>query len=125
MCVCVCVCVRPCFVNAIYRVCTRRCRRYGTPYITSSRPFYRTPPPLFHAKGQFGRGNDCTDCPEGATCPGGYRLWAVAGWWTPAEDAGYVGECFPAASCEGGRSSACAEGYEGEYCGQCIAGYTR
>ena len=30
--------------------------------------------------GTIGHGTNCTECPEGAVCPGGNRLWPEVGW---------------------------------------------
>jgi hypothetical protein len=40
--------------------------------------------------GQFGRGKECRDCPDGGICPGGYRIWPTEGYWNPGEDSGWV-----------------------------------
>jgi hypothetical protein len=40
--------------------------------------------------GEFGRGKDCEPCPDGATCPGGYRIWPLVGYWNPGEGSGWV-----------------------------------
>ena len=70
-------------------------------------------------EGQFGRGSDCVDCPEGGICPGGYRIWPKPGYWNPDESSGYVYKCDPAERCLGGPNSECGPGYKGDYCGQC------
>eukprot|EP00161_Ancyromonas_sigmoides_P020018 TRINITY_DN5734_c1_g2_i1.p1 TRINITY_DN5734_c1_g2~~TRINITY_DN5734_c1_g2_i1.p1 ORF type:complete len:667 (-),score=138.81 TRINITY_DN5734_c1_g2_i1:56-1957(-) len=75
--------------------------------------------------GQFGVGNDCRDCPRNAYCPGGARMWPVAGYWTPDEFAEYVVGCNPPAACPGGRFSPCASGYRGEACGICDSEFVR
>ncbi|KNC54960.1 uncharacterized protein AMSG_10205 [Thecamonas trahens ATCC 50062] len=76
-------------------------------------------------EGQFGRGTACGPCPIGAICPGGYRLWPQPGYWTEAEDAGYVAACASPASerCAGGKASGCGSGYRGRMCAQCDVGY--
>jgi len=56
---------------------------------------------------------------------GGYRLWPLAGYWTPSEFAGYVGECSPSIRCLGGRFPECAEGYTGDFCSSCATGFDR
>jgi outer membrane protein assembly factor BamB len=76
-------------------------------------------------EGQFGRGKDCRECPEGADCPGGYRLWPKPGYWNPGEGSGYVSRCSPPKSCLGTRSSLCAPGYEGFMCGKCSKDFYR
>ena len=67
--------------------------------------------------GSFGRGLDCAPCPEGAECPGGYRLWPVPGWWNSGEDSGFVEKCHPSARCLG--LSDCSSGYGGYACSVC------
>jgi hypothetical protein len=76
-------------------------------------------------EGQFGKGLDCKECPEGAECPGGYRLWPKPGYWAPREDAGYVVRCSPPEACEGTRENRCAEAYEGPECSRCKVGYVK
>jgi hypothetical protein len=44
--------------------------------------------------GEFGLGKDCEPCPDGATCPGGYRIWPLEGYWNPGEGSGWVGLRF-------------------------------
>lgn len=34
-------------------------------------------------EGWYGRGLNCRPCPEGARCPGGYRIWPLPGWYVP------------------------------------------
>eukprot|EP00163_Fabomonas_tropica_P010568 TRINITY_DN2073_c0_g2_i4.p1 TRINITY_DN2073_c0_g2~~TRINITY_DN2073_c0_g2_i4.p1 ORF type:complete len:5484 (-),score=1034.41 TRINITY_DN2073_c0_g2_i4:293-16744(-) len=75
--------------------------------------------------GSWGRGADCKPCPEGAVCPGGYRLWPKPGFWAPTEGSGFVYKCTPAEACIGGQSAECAPGYQGEFCGQCQPGFYR
>lgn len=69
--------------------------------------------------GMWGRGLDCAPCPEGADCPGGYRLWPRPGWWNYHEFSGIVGRCNPPEACLGGRFHLCAPGYTGDFCSQC------
>lgn len=83
-------------------------------------------------EGQFGRGLECKPCPTGAYCPGGYRIWPLAGYWSPSEDSGFVIACDPAESCLGGQvapgtapSVQCAPHYTGERCGECVTGFAR
>eukprot|EP00698_Gefionella_okellyi_P015981 TRINITY_DN4545_c0_g1_i1.p1 TRINITY_DN4545_c0_g1~~TRINITY_DN4545_c0_g1_i1.p1 ORF type:complete len:2281 (-),score=531.88 TRINITY_DN4545_c0_g1_i1:432-6551(-) len=75
--------------------------------------------------GSFGRGLGCTGCPAGAYCPGGYRLWPLAGWFAFSETDGRVYECNPATACVGGRYSECANGYTGALCSACADGFYR
>jgi hypothetical protein len=82
----------------------------------------------------YGAGAACVDCPSGALCPGGFRLWPRPGYWVPTETAGAVSACpppEPAARCPGwgtaaavsedGSVSACGVGYlSGSYlCSVC------
>ncbi|KNC52830.1 uncharacterized protein AMSG_08972 [Thecamonas trahens ATCC 50062] len=77
-------------------------------------------------EGQFGRGLECKSCPDGAFCPGGYRLWPLPGYWTPAEDAGFVVKCSePSERCLGGRFALCSSGYADKACANCAHGYYR
>ncbi|KNC55752.1 uncharacterized protein AMSG_11149 [Thecamonas trahens ATCC 50062] len=75
--------------------------------------------------GSFGRGIACRSCPEGAYCPGGFRMWPLPGYWTPNERVGWVEPCpEPAlARCLGGQNAACGRGYTGDYCAECAEGY--
>jgi hypothetical protein len=69
----------------------------------------------------FGAGAACTDCPAGAMCPGGYRLWPRPGYWAATEGATSVLPCpppDPTARCPGwgaegpgGAAAACGPGY--------------
>src|SRR5262249_33670757 len=38
--------------------------------------------------------NDCFECPEGASCPGGNRLRPEPGYWNHGEDSSYVYKCL-------------------------------
>lgn len=82
-------------------------------------------------QGQLGTGINCRDCPRGAECPGGERVWPRPGFWAPSEDAGHVVQCSPPESCRGydpaGKDFAkqCTPGYEGERCGKCARSYYR
>jgi len=63
-------------------------------------------------------------CPQGAFCPGGYRLWALPGYYA-GDDLPPVIACHPAEACLGGRGSLCATGYHGIGCSACADGYYR
>eukprot|EP00698_Gefionella_okellyi_P016594 TRINITY_DN4759_c0_g1_i2.p1 TRINITY_DN4759_c0_g1~~TRINITY_DN4759_c0_g1_i2.p1 ORF type:complete len:1246 (+),score=296.69 TRINITY_DN4759_c0_g1_i2:735-4472(+) len=76
-------------------------------------------------EGYYGRGLDCRPCPEGGYCPGGYRMWPLAGWYTFSEYDGAVYPCVPASACLGGRASSCDVGYESDICAVCSLGYYR
>ena len=43
----------------------------------------------------YGSGARCSDCPGGALCPGGSRLWPRVGFWAPTEAASSVSPCGP------------------------------
>jgi hypothetical protein len=74
--------------------------------------------------GEWGTGDDCEPCPEGATCPGGNRIWPQNGYWNAGENSGFVERCHPAARCKGGEETTqCAVGHFGDYCGRCERGY--
>eukprot|EP00698_Gefionella_okellyi_P020094 TRINITY_DN6270_c0_g1_i1.p1 TRINITY_DN6270_c0_g1~~TRINITY_DN6270_c0_g1_i1.p1 ORF type:complete len:2170 (+),score=469.42 TRINITY_DN6270_c0_g1_i1:81-6590(+) len=74
-------------------------------------------------EGQFGKGFDCAPCPTGAYCPGGYRMWPLAGYWNINEFVGRVDACSPPEACLGGRNSSCAPLYQGTMCASCVTGY--
>ena len=71
--------------------------------------------------GYYGIGLSCRPCPRGGICPGGNRMWAEPGFWTTGE--GLIVECIPAEKCPGGFGPSCSEGYEGDFCARCSAGY--
>jgi hypothetical protein len=62
-----------------------------------------------------------------------YRIWPLAGYWTPSEESGYVVKCEPPEACLGspdgnilatnGSNAICAPNYTGVRCGECIDGY--
>eukprot|EP01113_Clastostelium_recurvatum_P029061 TRINITY_DN3509_c0_g1_i6.p1 TRINITY_DN3509_c0_g1~~TRINITY_DN3509_c0_g1_i6.p1 ORF type:complete len:786 (+),score=89.53 TRINITY_DN3509_c0_g1_i6:1646-4003(+) len=74
--------------------------------------------------GMWGR-EVCLPCPVGGLCPGGFRVWALPGFWNPAEQ--YVPySCLPAQACPGStRYPRCSEGYEDQYCSRCAEGFYR
>ena len=79
----------------------------------------------------FGAPPFCRTCPQNAACPGGFRAWPAAGYWTPDEVAGVALRCAaPAeARCTGWsisqRQSTCGAGYHpsAPMCGSCLPGY--
>eukprot|EP00163_Fabomonas_tropica_P020199 TRINITY_DN3556_c0_g1_i2.p1 TRINITY_DN3556_c0_g1~~TRINITY_DN3556_c0_g1_i2.p1 ORF type:complete len:1274 (+),score=87.86 TRINITY_DN3556_c0_g1_i2:1380-5201(+) len=74
----------------------------------------------------YGAGAECRPCPEGAICPGGFRMWPQPGWWNTDEFEGRVYRCPPPYfQCIGGRLSPCLEGYQGRVCGTCSDNYYR
>eukprot|EP00698_Gefionella_okellyi_P007192 TRINITY_DN1746_c0_g3_i1.p1 TRINITY_DN1746_c0_g3~~TRINITY_DN1746_c0_g3_i1.p1 ORF type:complete len:3456 (-),score=1009.01 TRINITY_DN1746_c0_g3_i1:120-9059(-) len=83
--------------------------------------------------GQFGIGTTCRPCDAGGICPGGNRMWASPGYWTPNEASGFVVACASPATdrCLGSperfqlssNASACGFSYRGDYCALCIDNY--
>jgi len=79
---------------------------------------------------------DCLGCPDGGYCPGGGRVWPLAGWWSWNEFQAPI-RCAVAAACPGvtpGSTSdaaalsyidtqQCGEGYQSARCAQCSDGY--
>jgi hypothetical protein len=84
-----------------------------------------------HMQCAFGAGATCRSCPTGALCPGGYRAWPQAGFFTATESSGIVIACSAPAQlrCTGWNSSVaqvqCGNGYlPGSFaCGSCASGY--
>ena len=74
--------------------------------------------------GYYGRGLNCSTCPQGAFCPGGDRVWSLPGYYAE-DDLPPVVACHPAEACLGGRGSPCAVGYQGIGCSSCTDGYYR
>ena len=74
---------------------------------------------------------DCAPCPAHAYCPGGERGWPDPGHWVDnpatfsASSMSRPLKCMPPISCLGGKSSDCAEGYSGQGCAICTAGYSK
>ena len=76
----------------------------------------------------YGAGSDCRPCPSNSICPGGYRAWPVAGYWTPFASYGKAFPCPPPLTsrcqgwdvAQGGQS--CAPGYDPSVplCGACL-----
>ena len=80
----------------------------------------------------YGSGSSCVECPSGALCPGGYRLWALPGYWAPSDSSPSVSPCAPpdpAARCLGWSVSRgvslCGPGYlAGSYlCSACAPSF--
>ena len=89
-------------------------------------------PAISPARCAFGAGDECVPCGEGAVCPGGYRRWPIAGYWTDSERSGAgVVKCAAPAQlrCQGWdvvqRKSLCGEGYTGVRCGSCADSFYR
>ena len=79
----------------------------------------------------FGAPPFCRRCPKNAACPGGFRAWPAAGFWSPDEMAGVALRCAApaAARCTGWsipqRRSTCGTGYDPDapMCGSCLSEY--
>jgi hypothetical protein len=79
----------------------------------------------------YGEGDDCSACPDGGLCPGGYRLWSRPAWWVASEASRTALRCSAPATerCTGwdaaAGTTACGTGYHaGSYlCGTCSPGY--
>eukprot|EP01029_Cantina_marsupialis_P030994 TRINITY_DN8689_c0_g1_i1.p1 TRINITY_DN8689_c0_g1~~TRINITY_DN8689_c0_g1_i1.p1 ORF type:complete len:878 (+),score=186.37 TRINITY_DN8689_c0_g1_i1:3-2636(+) len=79
----------------------------------------------------FGAADDCKQCPTGAVCPGGYRLFSLPGYWTESEDSGTTVRCQPPSTerCQGWNAtigeSQCGDGYMmGSFgCMSCDSGF--
>ena len=80
----------------------------------------------------YGSGAGCTDCPGGALCPGGSRLWPRVGFWAPSETVSSVSPCgtpYPEAKCRGWNISRgavqCGAAYRvgSSLCGACAPGF--
>ena len=86
---------------------------------------YYSDPCLDSPEGWYGSGIDCIPCPEGASCPGGYRVWPKPGFNRDGPEASQdTQRCsLPVDRCPGGRLSVCGEGYEGPLCQQCSTDY--
>eukprot|EP00698_Gefionella_okellyi_P011631 TRINITY_DN3077_c0_g1_i1.p1 TRINITY_DN3077_c0_g1~~TRINITY_DN3077_c0_g1_i1.p1 ORF type:complete len:2771 (+),score=647.15 TRINITY_DN3077_c0_g1_i1:106-8418(+) len=104
-------------VNGVYLNVTLR--NPGGGWLTYSKMYFTEDCP---EEGQFGRGANCTACPTGAFCPGGYRLWALPGYWASSEFAGSISPCLPG-HCLGGQEMLCSAPYRGSLCSQCNEGY--
>jgi hypothetical protein len=72
----------------------------------------------------------CADCPVGASCPGGNRVWPNDGYSNKGEFSGFVQECTRPEQrstleqrCIGGRNPRCGRGYGGLFCADCADGY--
>lgn len=79
----------------------------------------------------WGEGDDCKPCPEGALCPGGYRMWAQPGYWAADSQSSEVKQCYPpnADRCEGWSvyedRTRCQPGHDpaSPACQGCLPGY--
>jgi hypothetical protein len=74
---------------------------------------------------------DCSVCPEGALCPGGNVVLPQLGFWHSQEYSTQFHKCPYEAACSNLENAShasdmneqCAEGYQGNACGKCSAGY--
>lgn len=81
----------------------------------------------------------CDRCPSGAYCPGGPRAWPYENYWS-TDEGSWPNACALINACPGAMdqwsdyphrvqddgsrvTSQCANGYEGELCGQCALGF--
>eukprot|EP01113_Clastostelium_recurvatum_P048974 TRINITY_DN9001_c0_g1_i4.p1 TRINITY_DN9001_c0_g1~~TRINITY_DN9001_c0_g1_i4.p1 ORF type:complete len:2096 (-),score=171.35 TRINITY_DN9001_c0_g1_i4:376-5826(-) len=64
----------------------------------------------------------CVTCPDGAECYGGTDVRALPGYWRDDVISMTFYAC-PGASCLGGASSVCEEGYAGPLCAVCTPGF--
>jgi hypothetical protein len=70
----------------------------------------------------------CTQCPEGADCPGGDKVIAQEEYWNGGASVASVYECpYGEDSCLGGVNSTCGDGFEQGYrvCGKCLDSHAR
>ncbi|OMJ68621.1 hypothetical protein SteCoe_33871 [Stentor coeruleus] len=74
--------------------------------------------------------SNCKPCPDGADCPGGWKIYVLPGYWKPSDNSTTIYKCPLSAACLGSVNEtdfvgSCAKGYNGKKCYSCIAGYTR
>eukprot|EP00698_Gefionella_okellyi_P023006 TRINITY_DN7726_c0_g4_i2.p1 TRINITY_DN7726_c0_g4~~TRINITY_DN7726_c0_g4_i2.p1 ORF type:complete len:2909 (-),score=734.11 TRINITY_DN7726_c0_g4_i2:52-8727(-) len=95
----------------------------GGQLVLSHATFYTWDCPIV---GWIGSGETCAPCSAlAAICPGGNRVYPLAGWWTPGEFSGVVVQCRPPAGrCRGVPYPPMPLGSPGNFIGQCGAGYT-
>ena len=90
---------------------------------------FKMPDGIFYSAGCTNEGEydpgdqECESCPVGGYCPGGRRIRAEAGFWTPSEPSPFVCPCKVKEACPGGPTAVCAEGYTGPCCSGCVQGY--
>lgn len=60
------------------------------------------------------------ECPDFATCNGGYKINVLQGYWRKSNISTEVFECFNADACLGGYESSCAVGYGSNLCHSCV-----
>jgi len=64
----------------------------------------------------------CSACPPNALCPGGDVVWPVAGYWHSSNYSVQMHKC-PLSTTSCGEQGICRQGYTGNMCGACAAGY--
>lgn len=101
--------------NGVVTTCPSLCKAENQIYFQDACP----------VENEYGSGTNCRSCPDGATCPGGFRAWPEPGHWTPSEASASVRKCAEPSHerCVGGRLSECGPGYGGTLCGQCEENY--
>jgi len=75
----------------------------------------------------------CESCPTGAICYGNYTLVPEPGYWRLSATTDTIWECYESAACLGSPeppkplslTGECAEGYFGNLCHGCSAGFSR
>lgn len=102
------------------KVCTRCPANTQSPAKSEKKSDCSCAPGFYSANRKTGE--PCLYCPEGARCRGG-KAGPVArpGYTTVGNDA--FAACVPAEACA--RGDDCAEGYTGDRCAACAAGYSR
>eukprot|EP01113_Clastostelium_recurvatum_P013808 TRINITY_DN1740_c0_g1_i2.p1 TRINITY_DN1740_c0_g1~~TRINITY_DN1740_c0_g1_i2.p1 ORF type:complete len:1635 (-),score=381.18 TRINITY_DN1740_c0_g1_i2:49-4791(-) len=91
-----------------------QCPEYNMLYVSSDCPI----------AGQWGK-DTCMACPNGAICPGGFRVWPKPGFWNPNEHTPPTA-CIPAEACPGHfQTPRCSPGYAGDYCASCADSFYR
>ena len=76
--------------------CPGTCNGPGLWYVAECVGFTTGPSCLteeFAHECAFGAGDECSQCPDHAFCPGGFRAWPVAGYWTAREASGIIVPC--------------------------------
>eukprot|EP01112_Ceratiomyxa_fruticulosa_P012240 TRINITY_DN3383_c0_g1_i2.p1 TRINITY_DN3383_c0_g1~~TRINITY_DN3383_c0_g1_i2.p1 ORF type:complete len:695 (-),score=96.94 TRINITY_DN3383_c0_g1_i2:244-2328(-) len=72
--------------------------------------------------GEYGTG-ECKPCPEGATCPGGNRVYPIPGWWSENTTVAPI-HCPVEGACQGFKVVTTCELYsENDYCDKCLPCY--
>jgi predicted outer membrane repeat protein len=75
--------------------------------------------------------DQCSACPQGATCFGGSLMVPQAGYWRPDRTSDHFLECLKPQACLGSPhivpalTGDCARGYQGNLCHSCQRGFSR